>query len=459
MLLGCGRTTSDDAAGGTVYDLTDAESVLQRARALVGRRLGEVTSVAAEETMTTRSRGTVGHHLERYFGLQLNSDQEPDFSHLGVELKSVPMVPQGNSHAAKERTFITAIDYATVSTTAFEGSALDRKTRTTLYIFYGWRPAPVTVADLRVLRVLLHERDDLDELTLREAYRHVQAAVAAGRAHELSESDTWGVGPATKDARARDVPQPHGPEPARRRAFAWRAAYTTRLFQVARLTDEPIVEAPDALLDLVADATDRLLPHYGRTVAELRDRYAPQLSDGAKSLASGVTRAVLGSEGGRDLEAFDRLGITVRTARAERTTLRPFESTSFPAIDFLEVVETPWDASPLQEQLNAVLFVIYVADRGQRPPAARLHTAFLWRPTDDEVDVMEREYEAFRTAIATRTPDRWPTARDTEILHVRPHGRDKGDRRPLPTGGDHVRSAFWLNQSYVRRLIQRSQPL
>lgn len=457
--LGSGGTTSAEARlGAPVYDRTDRASVEQRARALAGRRLGDVTAVAAEETMGTRTRGTVGHHLERYFGLTINSDQAPDFAELEIELKTVPVVPQGNTHAAKERTFITAIDYATIADTPFERSPLDRKTRSTLYVFYEWLPT-TPVADYRVLRALLHDRDDLDELTLREAHGHVQDAVRRGEAHELSESDTWGVGPATKDSRARDIPQPNSSIPARRRAFAWRAAYTTRLFQVARLTEEPQLSAPHALQDLIADATDRLLPHYGRSVAELRGRFAPHVTDGAKGLASSVTRALLGSEGRRSLDAFDRLGITVRTTRAERATLRPFESTSFPAIDFIEVADTPWESSPLQEQVNAVLFVVFTADRGQRPRDARLHTAFLWRPTGDELEVMEREYEAFRTAIATRRPDTWPSAQDTQILHVRPHGRDGQDRRPLPTGGQHVRSAFWLNQAYVQRLIERSSPL
>jgi DNA mismatch repair protein MutH len=441
-----------------VYDAEDPASIERRARALVGRRLGDVTTIAADELLTKRTRGTVGHHLERYFGLTINSEAGPDFAAAGTELKSVPVTPQGNTFAAKERTFITAIDYGSIADTPFEGSALDTKTRHTLYVFYEWR-AEVTVADLRVRRVLLHERDELDELALREAYQHVQRAVRSGRAHELSESDTWGVGPATKDARSRGIPQPFSDVPAKRRAFAWRPAYTTRLFQVAKLAEEPVVDAPDELTDLIAEVRDRLLPHYGRSVAELRDQFAPHITDTAKSLASGATRALLRAGDPQGMEAFDRLGITVRTVRAERATLRPFESVSFPAIDFLEVVDTPWEASQLHEELNAVLFVVFTADRGQRPRDARLWTAFLWRPEQNDTATMRGEYEKFRTAIAHEPPERWPSPSETEVLHVRPHGRDKRDRRPLPTGGDHVRSAFWLNQHYVQRLIERSRPL
>ncbi|MTV25282.1 hypothetical protein FTX61_07650 [Nitriliruptoraceae bacterium ZYF776] len=439
-------------------DEADRAVIERAARALVGRRLGEVTDVAAGTALGNRTRGTVGHHLERYFGLPISSDAGPDFTAAGVELKSVPMVPQGNTYVAKERTFVTAIDYGSIIDRPFDGSTLDRKTRTTLYIFYAWE-RDVAVADLRVLRVLLHDRDELDERTLREAYRHVQLAVRSGRAHELSESDTWGVGPATKDSRARDIPQPRSPLPARRRAFAWRSAYTTRLFQLAALHEPPPVEAPDELGDLVRDVRDRLLPWYGVRVADLRDRFCPHVTDASKSLASRATRELLGAQGRRDLEAFARLGIAIRTVRANRSTLRPFEATSFPAIDYLEVVHTPWDASDLQEQLNSVLFVVFAAEPGDRPRDARLWTSFLWRPSDDDRATMEREYERFRTAIRTRPPEEWPGSRDTDILHVRPHGRDRTDRRPLPTGGDHVRSAFWLNQGYLQQLIAESRPL
>lgn len=441
-----------------MYDLEDLRAIERHARALVGRRLGDVTAIAADEQLGNRSRGTVGHHLERYFGLTINSEAGPDFHATGTELKSVPVTPQGNTFTAKERTFITAIDYASIVDAPFDGSSLDTKTRRTLYVFYEWRGG-VPVADLRVRRILMHERDELDELALREAYGHVQRMVRAGRAHELSESDTWGVGPATKDARARGVSQPFSEEPAKRRAFAWRPAYTTRLFQVAKLAQEPVVEAPDELTDLIADVRDLLLPHYGRSVAELRDRFVPHVSDTAKSLASTATRALLRAGDAQNLEAFERLGITVRTVRAERTSLRPFESVSFPAFDFLEVADTPWEASPLHEQLNAVLFVVFTADRSQLPRDARLWTAFLWRPAPEDTATMRREYETYRQAIAELPVEEWPQASDTEVLHVRPHGRDKRDRLPLPTGGDHVRSAFWLNRDYVKRLIERSRPL
>lgn len=442
-----------------MYDPTDPASIERRARRLVGRRFGEVTDVASDAVMTGTSRGSVGHLLERFFGLSINSDAGPDFAEAGVELKSVPMVKQGNTHAAKERTYVTAIDYGTIARTPFEGSPLDTKTRHTLYVFYAWEPPPTPIAELRVLRVLLHERDDLDELVVREAYEHVQRSVLQGRAHELSESDTWGIGPATKDARARDITQPVGDRPARRRAFAWRPAYTTRLFQIARLTEEPEVEAPGSLEDLVRDAGDRLLPWYGTSVAELRDRFTPHVTDAAKNLASTATRALLGADGGRQLEAFDRLGVTVRTVRVDASNLRPFEAVSFAAIDFEEVATTPFEASPLQQQLNAILFTVFTATRSQGVRDARLWTSFLWRPTAEDLEIIEEEYEAFRHAIATRPPDAWPRSSETTILHVRPHGRNKQDRRPLPTGGDHVRSAFWLNQGYLQRLVRESRPL
>lgn len=48
----------------------------------------------------------------------------------------------------------------------------------------------------------------------------------------------------------------------------------------------------------------------------------------------------------------------------------------------------------------------------------------------------------------------WPRSAATEVLHVRPHGRDGKDVLPLPDGRSHVRSSFWLNQSFMQLLIR-----
>lgn len=443
-----------------MYDAADPDSIENYARRLVDRPLGQLLPVTAGESQGTYTKGHVGHHYERYFGLTINSDQRPDFEECGVELKTVPLKGNGKKRKAKERTFITSIDYRTIAEQEFEDSPLDLKTRCTLYVFYEWlRDTPT--AELRTLGVLLHERDELDELIVREAHAHVRRLVREGRAHELSEGDTYAVGAATKDSRARDIPQPFSVEPARRRAFAWKPDYTTRLWQSARLRRPtvPAVSAPGRMAELERQLRERLAPWRGASVGEIRDRVAPELSDGYKAIASNVTRRLLDAQRGTRIEALDRLGVTVRTIRVHRLTDRPFESVSFPAFDPCELAKEEWDGSTLEDQLRTILFVVLEADDDDRVIDARLRTAFFWHPTREQLAAAEHDWTIFRDHIAASDPEGMPLPSETRMIHVRPHGRDSKDRSPLPDGTYWQKSSFWLNQDFLQELVAEAPEL
>lgn len=434
-------------------DLSELE---RQARRLLDRPLGDLIDISRGEFQHGRTRGGVGHHYEAYFGIARNSDAGPDIPTLGVELKAVPMTQSsGGRFKPKERTFITAIDYATILQQGFEGSPLDTKTRHTLYLFYEHQ-REVEVRRFRTLAVLLHRRDEVDELMLREAHSHVRRMVAAGRAHEISESDTYGVGAATKDTRARDVPQPRSSRPARRRAFAWKPAVTERLWLAARPGTRRALPQPDltdGLAGFEADVMARLSPWTGVSVRELRDRLMPAARDDYKALTSAVSRRILDTAGHDATAAFDRLGITVRTMRVDPETSRPKEAVSFPAFDPRDLAEETWETSSLLASLRDFFFIVFTQRRDEAILDARLETGFFWRPSPRDLAVMEGEWRSCRDAIARSAPDALPTSAQTEILHVRPHGRDGHDVVPLPDGTPFRRSSFWLNQSYLTEVV------
>jgi DNA mismatch repair protein MutH len=440
-----------------VYDAGDPTAIERQGRRLINRRVGDLVDVLAGERQGTYTKGSVGRYVETYFGLDANSEAGPDFAEAGVELKTVPMLRKGGGgpHTAKERTFITAIDYMTIVDQPFDGSPLDLKTRSTLYVFYEWRP-DVPIAEFKVLGVLLHERDELDELMLRELHQHVRDAVRAGRAHELSEGDTWGVGAATKDAGRRTVPQPFSSEPARRRAFAYKPHYTTRLWQLAkhRAAEEVATSGlPDSLAAFATEVDGKVSAWRGSTVADLVRVFAPNANPAAKSIVSIVSRALLGSEGRRDVEAFARLGVTIKTIRVDPETFLPHEDVSFRTCDPQALAQEEWESSELLPLVSSLYVMVFVAHRSEAVLDARLLGGFFWRPGTDELTTMGREWEALRDAFAASEPEARPQASETEILHVRPHGRNRHDTLPLPSGRPFVKSSFWLNRDFVRRLV------
>lgn len=439
-----------------MYDIHNPSSIERYARRLVHRQVGDMVDVQAGEQQGAYTKGSVGRHVETYFGIEANSDAGPDFASAGVELKTVPLQRRGRGLAAKERTFITAIAYRASVGQPFEGSPLDLKSRSTLYVFYEWE-RDVPIERFQLLGVLLHERDELDELMLREAHGHVKAMVREGRAHEISEGDTWGVGAATKDAGGRWVDQPYGADPARRRAFAYKPPYTTRLWQLTKLREteraEP-VDAPDSWRTFARETEARVEPWTGVTIAELLKRFVPELNPAAKNVTSVVSRRLLGSEGRRTVEAFDRLGITVRTIRVNPVTYLPHEDVSFPAFHPQELVEQEWESSDLLDAVSSIYFMVFAGRPGQRVVDARLLGGFFWRPNTVQLTLMGREWDALKEAFTASAPEERPQASETEILHVRPHARNSKDTVPLPSGRPYVRSSFWLNREFVGRLVE-----
>lgn len=86
---------------------TKAE-LLNRCRQLAGKTLGQI---AAELGLSVpdnlqRHKGWVGQLLETYLGADAGNQAEPDFTRLGIELKTLPLNAQGQP---KESTYVCTV--------------------------------------------------------------------------------------------------------------------------------------------------------------------------------------------------------------------------------------------------------------------------------------------------------------------------------------------------------------
>lgn len=442
------------------FDPSDRDDVLRHARLLVGKPLAEVAQLAGESSAdwdSRKSKGSAGMWIERHFGLGRNNDAAPDLAASGIEIKSVPLLITGTQLKSKERTVITMIDYHRVAVEPFEGTPLDTKTRLTLYVFYLWLPESVNVPERhRVKEVLLHDRTSLDLLAVKTAYSHVKKMSQKGEAHLLSEGDTSPVGACTKGAKGQRRTQPFSREMARPRAFAWRPTHTTNLYR-ASVTSGPEVEPNIASLSDLLHKVETLIDSLaGHTVARLFDKFGLAINPAAKNLTAVLFKTILENAGENLKMGLDALGITVKVTRINPDTLRPHEAVSFAPFDFTHVIATPWDESDALATLGQILFIVLEAPRGASVLDARLRAATLWSADRAAIATLEREYEQFRTAFSQLPATDWPRGSNTEILHVRPHGRNAKDLVTLPNGSTHVRSSFWLNQSFVQEILKRA---
>ena len=183
--------------------------LLQRCQQLAGKTLGQV---AAELGLLVpdnlqRHKGWVGQVLEQYLGADAGNQAEPDFTGLGIELKTLPLNAQG---LPKESTYVCTVSLTESGNLQWQDSWVRAKLAHVLwlpveadssiplverYVGLGWlwRPTGEQAAQLQrdweelMDRVVLGEQADI---TAREGeYLQIRPKAAHSRimAKTLSE--------------------------------------------------------------------------------------------------------------------------------------------------------------------------------------------------------------------------------------------------------------------------------
>ena len=106
--------------------------LLARCRTLAGRSLGQVATELNVATPASRSsgKGWAGQLIERYLGASAASLPEPDFTGLGIELKTIPVNRRGK---ASESTFVCMAPMRAVSGLRWRDSTVRHKLRRVLW--------------------------------------------------------------------------------------------------------------------------------------------------------------------------------------------------------------------------------------------------------------------------------------------------------------------------------------
>lgn len=439
------------------YRTASEEEILAKARELRGKLLGDIPEATFEALTGGTGRGEVGHTIEAFFGIPQNSLSMPDFPGARVELKVVPLRRAGGSLGVKERTVISLINYKTLMEETWADASVRKKLKILFVFFQHLDGRPKRSFPIR--EVLLWEPDARTDVLLQADWDRVFAKVRQGRAHELSESDGAIMGPCTKSATGLSRrPQPFGDQPARPRAWALKPSFTLQLFR-AMTTPRPAVSL---LEDLGLDAAkqfetrllDRFSPFVGRTVEDVGAELGVPPSD-AKSYAAAVVRRIFGAKSFRaEIVEFDEMGLTPRITRV-RDDLMPYEALSFPAFQYYLLLEETWEDSDLLARVEYMLLVpVHGRMKSTPQKECTLGVPVFWRPSAEELNVIQREWEIFRLEIREGRADHLTPASETLAIHVRPHSRDARDTDDAPRIGPVVKKSFWLNQPFVRDILR-----
>ena len=155
-----------------------------RADSLAGLTLGELADqyqLLVPQDLR-RNKGWVGLLFERHLGATARSRAEPDFPHLGIELKSLPVDQMGKP---LESTFVCSIELTQLADCEWESSRLVKKLQHVLWVpVEAQRDVPLTAR--RIGTPIFWQPDPEQAALLKADWEALSLLIAQGRTGEVT---------------------------------------------------------------------------------------------------------------------------------------------------------------------------------------------------------------------------------------------------------------------------------
>ncbi|MDP2188337.1 MAG: Sau3AI family type II restriction endonuclease [Sphingobacteriaceae bacterium] len=464
------------------YNPENKRSVVDYAKRLINKTLREACESNILEH-NFKGKGNFGQVLEKfYFGYEPNSNSEPDFRHIGLELKSTPLKTLKTGEIrSKERLVLNIINYNSIVNQNFDGSDFWKKNAQLLIIFFLHEPN-IKILDYTIKLVDEWGFSETDLKVIKKDWQIIRQKIQEGKAHELSEGDTLYLAACTKGANAQSLrQQPHSPIPAKQRAFSLKQGYVNHI--IATLAGESSIrygKLIPSLNEFTEESLEEIIlkkfkPYYTKNVEEISTLTGIKLNMSAKNFYSKLTHAILNIDLKKEIEELAKANIEVKTIRVEKNG-QIEQSVSFPAFEFITLYNEHWITSELKEKIEKKFLFIFFKHDGScyrlekikfwnMPLTDRNEVRKIWLKTKYVVqngDVFnEYDRDSFgniRLSIKGHKikKNNFPKISDSRICHVRPHGRDSTETYPLPVQDkklnemEYTKQCFWLNNTYVR---------
>jgi DNA mismatch repair protein MutH len=459
------------------YNPSDKNSVIEYAKKLKGKSLRQVCDVKVLEH-SYLGKGNFGQVLEKfYFGYEPNSKAEADFAQIGMELKSSPLKQLKNDEfRSKERLVLNIINYVNVVNQNFENSDFFKKNASILLIFY-LHNAGFDILDYLIKLVDEWSFPSTDLEIIKKDWELITKKISDGKAHELSEGDTFYLGACTKGANALSVrKQPFSEIPAKQRAYSFKQGYVNHI--IASIANESkgiygklIPNAQVAKKQTIEEIViSKFKPFYGKTEEEIVKILKIEINTKAKSFYANLTKAILGIELDKEIEEFEKAEIIVKTVRLKENDL-PKEDISFPNFKYQEIVNQEWEDSDFKDILeHKFLFVFFQFENEKlilrkvkfwnMPYLDLIKVEKVWTKTKQIVAKGEivKEIKTNKNGKEIRFTN-FPSKKFSSISHVRPHATNALDAYELPKKdkltkqNEYTKHCFWLNNTYVKNEI------
>lgn len=459
------------------YNPNNKKSVIEYAKKLKEKSLRQVCDAKVLEHSYS-GKGNFGQVLEKfYFGYEPNSLAEADFAQIGMELKSSPLKQLKNKEfRSKERLVLNIINYVNVVNQDFENSDFFKKNASILLVFY-LHNAGFDILDYLIKLVDEWRFPSTDLEIIKKDWELITKKIADGKAHELSEGDTFYLGACTKGTNALSVRnQPFSHIPAKQRAYSFKQGYVNHI--IASIANES-KETYGKLIPNVKIAEKQTIEEiviskfklfYGKSEQEIVENLKIEINTKAKNFYANLTKAILGIELNKEIEEFEKAEIIVKTVRLKENDL-PKEDISFPNFKYEEIINQDWEDSDFKDVLEHKFLFVFFQFQDDKlilkkvkfwnmPYLDLIEVEKVWSKTKQIVTNGEivKEIKTNKKGKEIRFTN-FPSKKFSSISHVRPHATNALDTYDLPKIdkvtklNEYTKHCFWLNNTYVKNEI------
>jgi DNA mismatch repair endonuclease MutH len=466
------------------YSKENEGTILARASLLIGKNFEDISNLSQhpQGEINNKNKGNAGNFIEQHwFGIKNNSTPEPDFSEAGIELKVCPLRLSKKTLVVKERTKICSINYLTLVDETWNKSHAKRKLNKVLFIFYEY--SDNNWQKQKVINTALWELPS-DESIIESEWGKTKQTVVNGLAYNLTERGYKVLSPSRSGSGGKDsqgnlkdlVEQPNSTELALKRAFSLKRPFVNQFWE--SLNNPERFESISDVLDLSGEDNleqellNKIERYVGKTIGSISKELNIPIPN-AKNAISIIINKIIGFHSTKSkIKEFEQAGILIKTIPIRMKDLKPYEAISFPAIKFLEFEVEKWNDSLLSEQLTRIFFVPVSRNKskGIEVKDRILERPFFWSPSVTEENTIVTEWLNYQSEVCdgksniTKHHSKKGTYREitglskesnTDIIHMRPHGRDRQDRDEDSFGNSFVKHSFWLNKVFIKKLAEQ----
>jgi len=455
------------------YNQNDINSIVTYAKKLVERTLRDLcgNDIYSQQY---KGKGSFGQFLEKYyFQYEPNSLSEPDFNEVGIELKTTPLKQIRNGDfRSKERLVLNIINYFEVVNQKFETSSFYKKNAHLLLIFY-LHQHDLDLLDFVIKIVGEWKFAETDLEIIKQDWNLITNKIKKGKAHELSEGDTFYLGAATKGSKGGNLRgQPFSEILAKQRAYTFKQGYLNHIIATlnknSTLNFGKLITSKEQLNNKTIQdiVLERFSPFYNKTIDEIIENLNCNLNINSKGFYASLTKLMLGISLDKEIEEFEKAEIKIKTIRLKSNNL-PKEDMSFPSFSFFDIVNEDWDESSFKEILETKYFFVFF--KYDEKNILRLNKVKFWNMSQNDIIEAKKVWDKVKNVIENGDIVReviggirytnFPSKNFNEIAHIRPHAQNAADTLPLPILDkvtrqlEYTKQSFWLNNSYIRDVI------